>query len=286
MAPAARGRRRDRRRARLALVRDDRPRWALRPGPRRRSPPPSRPAPTRPRPALAFALGAVLAGDRGPPGLGGRAAAAAAFWRPDVGAIAALAAAATLLVAARRRPPGRRGDSRLAPARPRRGAPPAPSRRRVAARGASRVAASSPARALVLYAPFLVAAGPGDGLGCARRPGHAGRGVVAVAVPGRVRRRGREGLPDVAAAPYAALVVLALAAFRSGGPCGLVILGARRGDLLRLAGRPRARAGAAGGHRGARGARSGRSSSAPPCSRCCSRSGRRTAPARCSGRRT
>ncbi len=50
-------------------------------------------------PALAFALAALLFATRARPGWAGAMAALAAFWRPDVGAIAALAAAATLLLA-------------------------------------------------------------------------------------------------------------------------------------------------------------------------------------------
>ena len=150
---------------------------------------------------------------------------AAAFWRPDVGAIAALAAAATLRRGARRDASGGRAPRRAARGAAsagagrrggrgdgaRRGAarrgeragrvrrarvPPAPRRSRAAAVRA----ASSPRRAvLVLYAPFLVAAGPGtvwDALVVqATRDGEWWR----LPFP-RVRRRGREGLPDVAAA--------------------------------------------------------------------------------------
>ena len=52
-------------------------------------------------PALAFSLAAVLFATRARPGWAGAMAALAAFWRPDVGAVAALAAAATLLLARR-----------------------------------------------------------------------------------------------------------------------------------------------------------------------------------------
>ena len=71
-------------------------------------------------------------------------AALAAFWRPDVGAIAALAAAATLWAAARR-------DER------------APGLQEPHARGDGALVCLAVAAAglIVLYAPFLVAAGPG-----------------------------------------------------------------------------------------------------------------------------
>jgi hypothetical protein len=84
------------------------------------------------QPALAFALGAVLLAARRRPAWAGAAAAAAAFWRPDIGACAALAAAATLALPARGK--GVRGAGVCVG---------------VAALGVG-----------VLYAPFLVAAGP------------------------------------------------------------------------------------------------------------------------------
>ena len=88
----------------------------------------------------------MLAASRGRPGWAGALAALAAFWRPDVGAVAALAAAATLLVdGSRAAGPGNDAPARAAPT----------SR---AALTALLVAAGG---LLVLYAPFLVAAGPG-----------------------------------------------------------------------------------------------------------------------------
>jgi hypothetical protein len=63
--------------------------------------------------ALTFALCAVLAAARGRPALAGVLAALAAFWRPDLGAVAALAAVAALLVA-RRGSAGARGGPRAA----------------------------------------------------------------------------------------------------------------------------------------------------------------------------
>ena len=74
-------------------------------------------------------------------------------------------------------------------------------------------------RPAVLYAPFLVAAGPGRGVGRARRAGQPRRGVVAAAVPGRVRGRGREGLPGVAGAVRGAGRARARR-LRSGAPPG------------------------------------------------------------------
>ena len=227
-------------------------------------------------PALAFALAALLFATRARPGWAGAMAALAAFWRPDVGAIAALAAAATLLLArveeepdvgaegggatngrvegrgaararadaataaaagaggrggeGRRRGAWRDGRRRGARRDGRRRGARRGGRRRGARRGGRRRAAAAPggaagpvARAVVAWlgpaAPCrraLPAHGdgraaralravprrgrPGHGVGRARRPGHARRGVVAAAVPGLVRGRGREGLPVVAGA--------------------------------------------------------------------------------------
>jgi hypothetical protein len=111
-----------------ALVRDRRPRWALAAwaAAALTAAQPTSANPTAP--ALAFSLGAVLAATRGRPVVAGVLAAAAAFWRPDVGAIAALAAAATLLVAGRR--------------------------------DAIRCLGVAAVGLLLLYGPFLVAAGP------------------------------------------------------------------------------------------------------------------------------
>ena len=96
--------------------------------------------------ALAFALCAVLAGARGKPVPAGLLAAAAAFWRPDIGAVAAVAAVVALLTAG---------------AAAARGA--APTHRRVARRGGQRAAALAGAVAVVaaaaLYAPFAAEAG-------------------------------------------------------------------------------------------------------------------------------
>ena len=105
------------------------------------------------------------------------------------------------------------------------------------------------------------------GVGRARRAGRARRRVVAAAVPARF-----DGgdVKDFATwlAPYAALVTLVLAAFRFRRVAGLLVLGARRGGVLPLARRPRARAGAAGRHGRARGADPAEARSARRCSRC------------------
>src|SRR4051794_28889153 len=92
-----------------ALVRDERPRWALAAWAAAAviaaQPVSANPA----APALAFALAAVLLASRRHPAWAGAAAAAAGFWRPDVGAAAALAAMATAALAARE---GARGAQR------------------------------------------------------------------------------------------------------------------------------------------------------------------------------
>src|SRR5215218_1162703 len=96
--------------------------------------------------ALAFALCAVLAGARGKPVPAGLLAAAAAFWRPDIGAVAAAAAVVALLVVGA---DAARGG--------------APTHRRVARRGGRRAAALAGAVAVgaaaALYAPFAAEAG-------------------------------------------------------------------------------------------------------------------------------
>ena len=91
--------------------------------------------------ALAFGLGAVLAAARGRAVAAGLLVALAAFWRPDIGALAGLAA-----LAAAAADPGA-----LAAAAD-----------RGAARRAGAVAAAALVAAAVLYAPFAVAAGPAE----------------------------------------------------------------------------------------------------------------------------
>ena len=96
--------------------------------------------------ALAFALCAVLAGARGKPVAAGLLAAAAAFWRPDIGAVAAAAAVVALVTAGAA---AARGG--------------APTHRRVARRGGQQAAvlagAVAVAAAVALYAPFAAEAG-------------------------------------------------------------------------------------------------------------------------------
>jgi len=125
-----------------ALVRDQRPRWAPAAW-AAAAVTAAQPTSANPTgPALAFALAAVLFATRSRPAWAGAMAALAAFWRPDVGAIAALAAASTLWAARRDeraaglQEPHARGD------------------------GALVCLAVAAAGLIVLYAPFLVAAGP------------------------------------------------------------------------------------------------------------------------------
>ena len=102
--------------------------------------------------ALALALCAVLAGARGRPVAAGLLVALTAFWRPDLGVVAALAAVAALLAgggagdAARRsaRSAGRRAGLRAG------GAP----------RRALLAAATAAGAVALLYLPFAIAAGP------------------------------------------------------------------------------------------------------------------------------
>jgi len=119
-----------------ALVRGERPRWALfawaAAAVTAAEPVSANPA----QPALAFALAAVLLASRGRPAWAGIAAAAAAFWRPDMGAAAALAAAVTTWLIARSTPSMRPFARALIPL-------------------AVAVGAGA-----VLYLPFAIAAGP------------------------------------------------------------------------------------------------------------------------------
>ena len=273
-----------------ALVRDRRPPWALAAW-AAAAVTAAQPTSANPAgPALAFALGAVLLATRGRPAWAGAAAAAAAFWRPDVGACAAIAAAAALVLAARDEPasvvvagrdrdapepadaPGRdeaapaavagRGDApeptdapgrgEAAPAAGRSDAPePTDARGRgEAAPAAGRSVAPEPTDArgrgvaapggglrgavvcllvaaagvLVLYAPFLVAAGPGKVWEAlvvqASRDGEWWRLPFPVWFGGGDVKDFLTWL-----APYAALVTLVLAAFRFRRTAGLLILG-------------------------------------------------------------
>src|SRR5829696_3353579 len=101
--------------------------------------------------ALAFALCAVLAAARGRPVPAGLLAALAAFWRPDLGAVAGIAAVAALLARGGGAPQARAADRAgtvhgASPGRPWR---------------ALLAAAAAVLGAVVLYLPFAIAAGPG-----------------------------------------------------------------------------------------------------------------------------
>ena len=115
--------------------------------------------------ALAFALCAVLAAARGRPVPAGLLAALAAFWRPDIGAVAGVAAVAALLA----------GGAAGAAARAR-------------TRRALLAAAAAVLGGALLYLPFAVAAGPGAAVGRAGRHRGRRRRPVAAAVPARLRR--------------------------------------------------------------------------------------------------
>lgn len=162
-------------------------------------------------PALAFALGSVYLATCGRPAWAGVLAALAAFWRPDVGAIAALAAAITLVTAE---------VSRRRLARPDAGGAPPPGE---AARGALTCLAAAAGALLVLYAPFLIAAGPGtvwDALVVqATRDGAWWR--LPFGFPGSDAKDFLAWLM-----PFAALITLVLAIPRFRITAGLLVLGA------------------------------------------------------------
>lgn len=220
-----------------ALVRDHRPRRAL-PAWAAAAVTAAQPVSANPTaPALALALAAILLATRGRPAWAGAAAAVAAFWRPDLGVVAALAAAATLGGAAsagwggaarRRASSGDAGGPAPAAAggagngRPGLTSAAARTRRPPAALSCLLTAALLGA---VLYAPFVIAAGP------------AGLWDALVAQAGRDGEWWRLPFPagfaggdlkDVATwlAPYAALALLALAVFSFRRTAGLVVLGA------------------------------------------------------------
>ncbi len=193
-----------------ALVRDLRPRWAiwawLAAAVTAAQPTSANPT----APALAFSLGAVFAATRGKPAIAGVLAALAAFWRPDVGVLAALAAAAAIVWDARAQP----GGDATAPRRSAHG-------RRT---GALVVLAVAALAGLALYLPFIVAAGPAtvwDALVVqATRDGEYWRLPFPNGFPGG-------DVKDFLAwlAPYGALAVVVLAAIRRTA-FGLVVLGA------------------------------------------------------------
>ncbi len=198
-----------------ALVREARPRWALAAWAAAAvtTAQPTSANPTAP--ALAFALGSVLLATRGRPAWAGIAAAAAAFWRPDMGALAALAAAVTLIAAARADAASRGGGA-------------AGGRGAAGVRAAAVCLVAAALATALLYAPFVIAAGPAavwDALVVqATRDGAWWRLPFPAAYDGSVTSA--TGLKDFAAwlAPYAALLALVLAALARRRP-GLVLLG-------------------------------------------------------------
>jgi hypothetical protein len=234
------------------LVREHRPRWAIAAWAAAAvtAAQPTSANPTAP--ALALALAAVLLATRGRPGWAGATAAAAAFWRPDVGAIAALAAAATLLVETRADAPlggarqprggaaggagaegrgdavgteGRGGGGAGAEGRGDvgRAASRSDAARRPGVRRAGVCLGVAAAGLVVLYAPFLVAAGPTrvwDALVVqASRDGEWWRLPFPDGFHGGDVKDFLTWL-----APYAALLVLVLAAWHK-RTVGLVVLG-------------------------------------------------------------
>ena len=219
-------------------------------------------------PALAFSLAAVLFATRARPGWAGAMAALAAFWRPDVGAIAALAAAATLLLArdeeapeevaegggagnghvplpdgARQRGRGGRGRARRGGGRgagaARRGGGAGRARwaaARGGARGAARRAAARRARRGEGGAPGAARRG-GDGRGRRRRAARWGRGrFVARDERGVAARRVRVAICLLAAT--GGLLVLYAPFLLAAGPTtvweALVVQATRDGEWWRL----------------------------------------------------
>ena len=201
-------------------------------------------------PALAFALGSVYLATLGRAGWAGAAAAGAAFFRPDVGVLAAIAAAVTLVMATRDTGPRRPGAASWQRSGAHSGAAswggtsspngggssrsPGPrvfsssrsARQRQPAPGAGALTCLLVAllAGLVLYLPFVVAAGPGtvwDAL------------VVQASRDGSWWRLpfppGYDGgdVKDFATwlAPYAAFITLVLAMLRFRRVAGLLILG-------------------------------------------------------------
>jgi hypothetical protein len=142
-----------------ALVRDERPRWALAAWAAAAviaaQPVSANPA----APALAFALAAVLLAARRHPAWAGAAAAAAGFWRPDMGAAAALAAMATAALAAREAGATPVASGGAAPVASGGAAQPP---RASAWRPALVALGSAVGVGAALYAPFAIAAGPGE----------------------------------------------------------------------------------------------------------------------------
>ena len=187
-----------------ALVRDVRPRWAL-PAWARRGGHAAQPTSANPTaPALAFALAAVLCATRAAPGVGGSGRGARRVLAPGRGRDRRAGRGGRVRGGRAARPRDERGDARRGAAtrrvartasagRQTRGGDAAPGgdgRGRRRARPSARVLVVLGVAALgglVLYAPFLVAAGPGRVWDALVVQGTPRRGVVAVAVPRRVR---------------------------------------------------------------------------------------------------
>ena len=179
--------------------------------------------------ALAFALCAVLAGARGKPVPAGLLAAAAAFWRPDIGAVAAVAAGVTLLA----RRDGETARGRVRPA--------------LIAELTALLAA------VALYAPFAAAAGAGrlwdELVGIAAGDGDLWRLPFPVSYGGPLRGWPPDALAEdlkdvlgfylpLAGLVIGALVLVAIAWRRRPSPelAGVVVLAG--GCLLYLLSRP------------------------------------------------
>jgi hypothetical protein len=179
--------------------------------------------------ALALALCAVLAGARGKPVAAGLLAAAATFWRPDIGAVAAVAAGVALLV----RREGETARERVRPA--------------LVAEATALLAA------LALYAPFAAAAGAGrlwdELVGIAAGDGDLWRLPFPVSYDGPLRGWPPDALAEdlkdvlgfylpLAGLVIGALVLVAIAWRRRPSPelAGVVVLAG--GCLLYLLSRP------------------------------------------------
>jgi len=179
--------------------------------------------------ALALALCAVLAGARGKPVPAGLLAAAAAFWRPDIGAVAAVAAGVALLVRAE----GETAREHVGPA--------------LVAELTALLATAA------LYAPFAAAAGVGklwdELVGIAAGDGDLWRLPFPVSYDGPLRGWPPDALAEdlkdvlgfylpLAGLAIGALVLVAIAWRRRPSPelAGVVVLAG--GCLLYLLSRP------------------------------------------------
>ena len=179
--------------------------------------------------ALALALCSVLAGARGKPVPAGLLAAAAAFWRPDIGAVAAVAAVVALLV----RWEGETARERVRPALV--------------------AAVTALLAAVALYAPFAATAGVGrlwdELVGIAAGDGELWRLPFPVSYDGSLRGWPPDALAEdlkdvlgfhlpLAGLAIGVLVLLAIAWRRRPSPelAGVVVLAG--GCLLYLLSRP------------------------------------------------